>query len=59
MALTAWEALKVVGGIVSDLGAKAEVFEDENPEEKFKMTKDEVISLVVEVIKQIGVEVMD
>jgi len=59
MALTTWEGLKVAGGILNELGVKGEAFEDENPGESYKMSKSDVINMVVEVLKRIGVEVMD
>lgn len=59
MPLTAWEGLKVVGHTIENLGANAEEFEDNNPDQKFKLSKEEIVSMVVELATALGMEVLD
>ena len=59
MALTAWEAIKVVGNVIEKLGLDGEAYEDANPGEKFKPDKSYLVELIVEAITNFGVEVMD
>ena len=59
MALTGWEGLKVAGTVLKDLGEEGEKFEDENPGEKFKLSKGKVVDIVVNTLTDLGKEVMD
>ena len=58
MKLTQWEAFKVVGEILNELGVKAEKFEDETGEE-FKLGKADIVELVIDTVTKIGIEVLD
>lgn len=59
MALTAWEAVKVVGKTVESLGTKGDEFETANPDKKYTPTVGDITSLVVETMKDLGTEIMD
>ena len=59
MALTAWEAMKVLGGTIEELGADAEAFEDANPGEKYKLSKGEIITKLTTVATKLGAEFLD
>ena len=59
MALTAWEAVKVLGRTVEELGTKGEDFEDNNPEENYKPTVADITQLVVAIARDLGVEILD
>jgi hypothetical protein len=58
MALTAWEAMKVIGEELHNLGAAAEKFEDETGE-PYKITREQAIQIGLSIITKVGVEIMD
>ncbi|MFA5150544.1 MAG: hypothetical protein WC433_06505 [Candidatus Omnitrophota bacterium] len=59
MALTAMEAVKVVGGSMKKIGETGEAFENANPGQTWKPTRTEVIELVIETASALGVEIQD
>ena len=59
MGLTGWEGLKVAGEAIKKIGVDGEAFEDANPGEKFVPGKTYIVEVVVETLKDLGVEIMD
>ena len=59
MALTAWETEKVVGGKLEEMGKAGEEFEDANPGEKWKPSKEWLLSWSIDFMTKLGVEVLD
>jgi len=59
MALTSWEAVKVIGTTLTDMGTKGEKFEDEHPGESYKPNLSDIVELVTETLTNLGKEIMD
>lgn len=56
--ITAWEAMKVIGGVLESFGTKAEDFENETGG-KYTPTKEDALTLGVELLTKLGIEIMD
>ena len=59
MALTTYEAVKVVGMTLEDVGAKGEEFEDAHPGESYKPSVGDIVKYVTDTLTNMGKEVLD
>jgi len=57
--LTKWEAVKVVGKGLQELGEKGEAFEEENPGANYVPSKGDIADMVLHVAQNLGVEFAD